>query len=288
MLKNNLKITIASGKGGTGKTTVSTNLTSYLGRLGKKVVLADLDVEEPNSALFIKSKLKNSKICNKMVPKWESEECILCGECAKVCNFNAIVALPSEILIFPELCHSCYACSELCPTNSLPMNPIRIGEIKEYEADNFNLIEGRLDLGQEMAVPLITQTIDYINSNFEDEIKIFDAPPGTSCPVIEASRDSDFVILITEATPFGLNDLKLAVETMRVLKQKFGVIVNRDGIGNSSVEDYCKDENIPIITKIKNDKEIAKLYSKGELIYPKIEHFKTSLEDIISFIGDLK
>lgn len=285
---NNLKITIASGKGGTGKTTVSTNLTSYLANLGKKVVLVDLDVEEPNSALFIKSKLKNTDICNKMVPKWESEECILCGECAKVCNFNAIVALPSEILIFPELCHSCYACSELCPTNSLPMNPVRIGEIKEYEASGFGFIEGRLDLGQEMAVPMISQTIDYANGNFKDEIKIFDAPPGTSCPVIEASRDSDFVILITEATPFGLNDLKLAVETMRVLKQKFGVIINRDGIGNNSVECYCKDENIPIITKIKNDKEVAKLYSKGELIYPKIEHFKTSLDKIISFIGALK
>jgi len=288
MLTNSLKITIASGKGGTGKTTVSTNLTSYLANLGKKVVLVDLDVEEPNSALFIKAKLKNSKICNKMVPKWESEECILCGECAKVCNFNAIVALPSEILIFPELCHSCYACSELCPTNSLPMNPVRIGEIKEYGASGFDFIEGRLDLGQEMAVPMISQTIDYANGNFKNEIKIFDAPPGTSCPVIEASRDSNFVILITEATPFGLNDLKLAVETMRVLKQKFGVIINRDGIGNSSVDNYCKDENIPIITKIKNDKEVAKLYSKGELIYPRIEHFKTSLDEIISFIGELK
>jgi len=288
MLANSLKITIASGKGGTGKTTVSTNLTSYLANFGNKVVLVDLDVEEPNSALFIASKLKNSEICNKMVPKWESEDCTYCGDCADVCNFNAIVSLPSEILVFPELCHSCYACSELCPTNSLPMTPVRIGEIKEYEANDFHFVEGRLDLGQEMAVPLISQTIDYANNKFKDEIKIFDAPPGTSCPVIEASKDSDFVILITEATPFGLNDLKLAVETMKVLKQKFGVIINRDGIGNSSVEEYCQDENIPIITKIQNDKEVAKLYSKGELIYPKIEHFKTSLDEIISFIGDLK
>lgn len=284
---DNLKITIASGKGGTGKTTISTNLTSYLASKAQEVVLCDLDVEEPNSALFIKSSLKNEQICNKMVPKWESEECILCGECAKVCNFNAIVALPSEILVFPELCHSCYACSELCPTNSLPMNPQKIGEIKEYQAQNFSFIEGRLDLGQEMAVPMISQTIEYVEKNFKDCIKIFDAPPGTSCPVIEASRESDFAILITEATPFGLNDLKLAVETMRVLKQKFGVIINRYGIGDDSVEIYCKNEDIPIITKIKNDKEVAKLYSKGELIYPKIEHFKSSLDEIISFIGDI-
>ena len=283
-----MKITFASGKGGTGKTTISTNLTSYLASMGKSVVLADLDVEEPNSALFIKSTLKKTKISNKMIPKWEKTDCTLCGKCAEVCNFNAIVAMPEEILVFPELCHSCYACSELCPTDSLPMTPSRIGEIKEFKADGFSLIEGRLDLGQEMAVPLIAQTIEYADKNFSDCIKILDAPPGTSCPVIEASRGSDFVVLITESTPFGLNDLTLAVETMKVLNQKFGVIINRYDIGNNGVEEYCKDENIPIITRVQNDKELAKLYSKGELIYPKIEHFKNSLDDIVKFIGDLK
>jgi MinD superfamily P-loop ATPase len=282
-----MKITIASGKGGTGKTTISTNLTSYIASQGNDIVLTDLDVEEPNSALFLESKLKKTNISNKMVPSWEKEDCTLCGKCAKICNFNAIVALPSEILIFPELCHSCYACSELCPTNSLPMQPQRIGEIKEFETKTFPFIEGRLDLGQEMAVPLISQTIKYTQENYPKHIKIFDAPPGTSCPVIEASRDSDFVILITEATPFGLNDLTLAVETMRVLEQNFGVIINRDGIGNASVEEYCLKEGIPIITKVKNDKEVAKLYSKGELIYNNIEHFKNSLDEIVSFIGDI-
>lgn len=282
-----MKITIASGKGGTGKTTISTNLTSYIASQGNDIVLTDLDVEEPNSALFLESKLKKTNISNKMVPSWEKEDCTLCGKCAKICNFNAIVALPSEILIFPELCHSCYACSELCPTNSLPMQLQRIGEIKEFETKTFPFIEGRLDLGQEMAVPLISQTIKYTQENYPKHIKIFDAPPGTSCPVIEASRDSDFVILITEATPFGLNDLTLAVENMRVLEQNFGVIINRDGIGNASVEEYCLKEGIPIITKVKNDKEVAKLYSKGELIYNNIEHFKNSLDEIVSFIGDI-
>ena len=283
-----VKITFASGKGGTGKTTISTNLTSYLASMGKSVVLADLDVEEPNSALFIKSELKNTKLSNKMIPKWDSVDCTLCKKCVEVCNFNAIVAIQKEILVYPELCHSCYACSELCPTNSLPMTPSRIGEIKEFEADGFSLVEGRLDLGQEMAVPLIAQTIEYVDENFNDFIKILDAPPGTSCPVIEASRGSDYVILITESTPFGLNDLTLAVETMRVLKQKFGVIINRYGIGNNGVEEYCKSENIPIISKIQNDKELAKLYANGELIYPKIKHFKDSLDEIITFIGGLK
>jgi len=283
-----MKITIASGKGGTGKTTISTNLTSYIASQDNKAVLTDLDVEEPNSALFLNTKLKSAHVANKMVPSWKSEDCTLCGKCAKLCNFNAIVAMPSEILIFPELCHSCYACSELCPTNSLPMTPQRIGEIKELETENFPFIEGRLDLGQEMAVPLISQSIQYTGENYPNHIKIFDAPPGTSCPVIEASRDSDFVILITEATPFGLNDLTLAVETMRVLEQNFGVIINRHGIGDASVEEYCAKEGIPIITKVKNDKEVAKLYSQGELIYNKVAHFKSSLDEIVSFIGDIK
>lgn len=283
-----MKITIASGKGGTGKTTISTNLTSYIASQGNNIVLADLDVEEPNSALFLKAKLQKINISNKMVPLWKQEECTFCGKCAVLCNFNAIVAMPSEILVFPELCHSCYACSELCPTNSLPMNPQRIGEIKEFEAQNFPFIEGRLDLGQEMAVPLISQTIQYTQEKYPKHIKIFDAPPGTSCPVIEASSGSDFVLLITEATPFGLNDLTLAVETMRVLNKKFGVIINRHGIGDASVEEYCLKENIPIITKVKNDKEVAKLYSQGELIYHKIEHFKNSLDEIVSFIRDIQ
>ena len=282
-----MKITIASGKGGTGKTTISTNLTSYISEMGSSVVLTDLDVEEPNSALFLQTELKYSQVSNKMVPSWGKEDCTLCGACAKNCNFNAIVAMPSEILVFPELCHSCYACSELCPTDSLPMTPTRIGEIKEFQAQNFPFVEGRLDLGQEMAVPLIAQTIEYTTKKYNKHIKIFDAPPGTSCPVIEASRGSDFVILITEATPFGLNDLILAVETMRILEQKFGVIINRHGIGDTSVEEYCQKENIPIITKVKNDKAVAKLYSKGELVYNKIEHFKNSLDDIVTFIGEI-
>jgi len=283
-----MKITIASGKGGTGKTTISVNLTSYLASLGKDVVLADLDVEEPNSALFIKGELVHEHVCNKMVPNWEKKECTMCGECAEVCNFNAIVAMPEEILVFPELCHSCYACSELCPTDSLPMTPVRIGALKEFKTNDFSFVEGRLDLGQEMAVPLIAQTIEYTDKKFSKQLKLFDAPPGTSCPVIEASRGSDFVILVTESTPFGLNDLKLAVETMKVLGQTFGVIINRYGIGDNSVEEYCQDESIPIITTVKNDKEVAKLYSKGELIYPKIGHFKNSLKDIVRFVGGLK
>ncbi len=278
-----MDLSIASGKGGTGKTTLSVNLTHYL-RHDKKVVLGDLDVEEPNSLLFIASKLQEEKTAYKMVPKWESADCTLCGECATNCNFNAIVALPSEILVFKELCHSCYACSELCPTDSLPMQREKIGTIKAYKNERFDFVEGRLDLGQEMAVPLIAQTMEYIKENFPNHLRIYDAPPGTSCPVIEAAKESDFVLLVTEPTPFGLNDLTLAVETMRVLDKEFAVVINRYGIGDNRVEKYCKNEDIDIAAKFYNDKEVAKLYAKGELIYPHIKHFRESLEELVNYL----
>ena len=278
-----MDLSIASGKGGTGKTTLSVNLTHYLSQ-NRKIVLGDLDVEEPNSLLFMAIKLKEESTAYKMVPKWESVDCTLCGECATNCNFNAIVALPSEILVFKELCHSCYACSELCPTDSLPMQKEKIGTIKAYENESFDFVEGRLDLGQEMAVPLIAQTMHYIKENFPNHTRVYDAPPGTSCPVIEAAKESDFVLLVTEPTPFGLNDLSLAVETMRVLDKNFAVVINRHGIGDSRVEEYCKQESIDIAAKFFNDKEVAKLYAKGELIYPHIEHFKQSLEELTDYL----
>ncbi len=283
-----MKITIASGKGGTGKTTLSTNLSSYLSQK-EKVVLVDLDVEEPNSALFIQGETLESKTMFKQIPQWTATNCIHCNECATVCNFNAIICLETEVLIFPELCHSCWACSELCPTNSLPMTPKEMGKLLHVKSHKFDFVEGRLHLGEEQAVPLISQTLKYVDETFDNlHVKIFDAPPGTSCPVIEASKHSDFVILVTEPTPFGLNDLALAVETMRVLKKEFGVVINRYGIGDNGVEEYCAREGIKIITKIQNDKEIAKLYSGGELIYPKNEGFRKSLEEIALFIGVIK
>jgi len=283
-----MKITIASGKGGTGKTTISTNLSSYLAKEAD-VVLADLDVEEPNSKLFIEGNLIFEKACDKMVPQWKKDECTLCGNCEEVCRFNAVIKVGDEILVFPELCHSCYACSELCPTESLPMIPQKIGELKHFKTENLDFVEGRLDIGEEQAVPLIGQVIEYVDENFSpDAIKLFDAPPGTSCPVIEASRGSDFVILVTESTPFGLNDLKLAVETMRVLNKRIGVVINRYGIGDNSVEEFCDAEGISIIAKIPNDRRVAELYSKGELIYPKIKEFETALKHIAQFVGGIK
>ena len=283
-----MKITIASGKGGTGKTTLSTNLASFLAE-EHEVVLTDLDVEEPNSGLFIKADLIHEEDKFKMVPEWKEDECILCGNCQKVCNFHAVIQLGEMIMVFPELCHGCYACSELCPTSSLPMIPKKMGELKHFQKGNLSFIESRLDIGEEQAVPLIAQTISYVEEHFNNEvIRIFDSPPGTSCPVIEATKDADFIILVTEPTPFGLHDLKLAVETMKELKKEFGVVVNRYGIGNDEVLDYCDENDISVLAKIPNSRKIAEIYSSGELIYQKIPELRVALENITSYIQSLK
>ena len=282
-----MKIAIASGKGGTGKTTLSTNLASYLAEKGE-VVLTDLDVEEPNSGLFIKADLVHEEEKFKMVPEWIEDKCTLCGICQKVCNFHAVIQLGEMIMVFPELCHGCYACSELCPESTLPMIPKKMGKLRHFKQDNLSFVESRLDIGEEQAVPLIKQTQEYIDEHFTDDvIRIFDSPPGTSCPVIEATKDADFIILITEPTPFGLHDLKLAVDTMKKLKKNFGVVVNRYGIGNEDVINYCEKEDIPILAKIPNDRRIAELYSKGNLIYKEVPEVKHELDKIIAYIGTI-
>lgn len=279
-----MKIAIASGKGGTGKTTLSTNLASFLAQT-HKVVLTDLDVEEPNSALFLKTELLHSEDKFKMIPEWDKTNCTLCGNCQDVCNYHAVIKIVDMIMVFPELCHSCYACSELCPTNSLPMIKSKMGELKHFKTDNFDFVESRLTIGEEQAVPLIKQTLKFIDEKFNDNyIKLYDAPPGTSCPVIEATKDADFIILITEPTPFGLNDVILAIETMQELNKDFGVVINRYGLGNADIEKYCKENNISVLAKIPNKREIAELYSKGELLWDKIPEVKSELEKIVSYL----
>jgi MinD superfamily P-loop ATPase len=283
-----MKIAIASGKGGTGKTTLSVNLSAYLAE-NEEVVLSDLDVEEPNSGLFINAQLLHEEEKYKMVPEWKEDQCTLCGICQEVCNFHAVIQLGEMIMVFPELCHGCYACSELCPTDALPMTPQKMGMLKHLQNDKLSFIESRLDVGEEQAVPLIKQSQDYIEEHFTDDIlRIYDSPPGTSCPVIEVTRDADFIILVTEPTPFGLHDLKIAVETMKELKKPFGVVVNRHGIGNDGVLHYCEEEDIPVLAKIPNDRKIAELYSEGKLIYNEVPEVKQELDKIIAYLRTLK
>jgi len=292
-----MKIAIASGKGGTGKTTLAVNLASFIQNIlpkqNEEVVLIDLDVEEPNAGLFISGELIHKEEQFRLVPQWIEGKCTFCDKCQSLCQFNAIAQLPKTLLIYPELCHSCFACSELCPEQALPMVNRKIGILNHYNVhydfasqSDFSFIESILQIGEPSAVPLIKKTKEYTRDAFHINcIKIFDCPPGTSCPVIEAVKDADFTILVTEPTPFGLHDLKLAVETMKKLDKRFGVVINRDGIGNEGVEEYCSNENIQILAKIPNDKKIAEQYSRGELIYKKSNEFRLQLEAIQNYIN---
>lgn len=282
-----LKIAIASGKGGTGKTLLATNLAAFLSE-STKTLIVDLDVEEPNDALFIAGEVIEKTDEFKMIPTWDEAKCTLCGDCTKNCKYHAIVQMGAYIAVFNELCHSCYACSELCPANALPMQAYKMGETTAYKSNNLQFIESRLKVGEEQAVPLIHKTHKLVEENYSHyHIHIFDCPPGTSCPVVAATEPADFVVLVTEPTPFGLHDLKLAVETMRKLSKRFAVAINRYGMGNEEVEEYCKNENIDIIAKIPFMKDIAKLYSKGELIYNKVDEFRESLKGILNYVQQL-
>ena len=282
------KLAIASGKGGTGKTTLSTNLAAYIAER-EEVVLVDLDVEEPNSGLFFDGTLVHQEDNHNMTPNWDVSKCTLCGLCQEVCNFNAIIQLGDSILVYAKLCHSCYACSELCPVDALPMEPTKIGVLRDFQWGNLHYVESRLNIGEEQAVSSIAKTKRYVAEKYPQvSMAIFDSPPGTSCPVMEATKDADYVVLVTEPTPFGFHDLKLAIETMRELKKPFGVVINRDGIGNDEVVNYCHAEGIEVLAKIANSRQIAELYSKGHLIYPEFPEVKAALSNILEHCLSIK
>ena len=282
------KIAIASGKGGTGKTTLSTNLAALIAER-EEMVLVDLDVEEPNSGLFFNGTLIHEEDNHNMTPNWDESKCTLCGLCQDVCNFNAIIQLGDSIMVYPKLCHSCYACSELCPVNALPMEPTQIGKLRDFQWGKLHYIESRLNVGEEQAVSSIAKTKRYVAERYPNvSLAIFDSPPGTSCPVMEATKDADYVILVTEPTPFGLHDLKLAVETMNELKKSFGVVINRYGIGDDQVINYCKANGIDILAKIPNSRQIAELYSEGHLIYPSFPEVKIALNNILEHCLSIK
>lgn len=284
--KKPLKIAVASGKGGTGKTLLATNLASMISR-EQNTLLVDLDVEEPNDLLFIKGIIENVSDQYKMIPEWNENNCTLCGICSNTCNYHAVVQLGAYIAVFKELCHSCYACSELCPTQALPMKKHKMGETTTITSGKLTLIESRLVVGEEQAVPLIHQTHDLVNRHYREiPLQVFDCPPGTSCPVVAAAKETDFVVLVTEPTPFGLNDLQLAVETIRKIRKPMGVVINRDGIGNDDAEVYCNRMQIPILAKIPFDKQIAEHYSNGKLVYDTNKHFAASLHQLITTIQD--
>jgi len=279
-----MKIAIASGKGGTGKTTLAVNLAAFLAER-YPVVLCDLDVEEPDTALFLKPKITETETAYRYTPQWNEVNCTLCGECQKNCNFNAIIQLSDQIMVFDGLCHSCYACSELCPTNALPMVQSPMGVISQGNYHTLKFMEARLNVGIEQAVPLINKahkSIDAIAANYR--FLLFDCPPGTSCPMIHAISETDYVILVTEPTPFGLHDLKLAVETVQQLGKKTGIVINRADASNAIITDYCASAQVQIIGTIANEREIAEQYSTGALIYKNNAAFEAQLERITAHL----
>ena len=262
-----LNIAIASGKGGTGKTMLATNLAAWLCRL-HPTLLVDMDVEEPNDHIFIKGATVSLFDQHRMIPAWIEKKCTLCGACTKTCNFNAIIQLNTNITVFEQLCHSCYACSELCKANALPMKPHKTGIIRDIATNSLRLLEGRLEPGEEQPVPLIHKLNQLAHKSYNYiPLHIYDCPPGTSCSLVAATQYADYVILVTEPTPFGLHDIKLAAETMRLLDKDFGVVINRDGIGDSKVERYCLENSIPILEKIPYNREIAEINARGELMH---------------------
>ncbi|GAI11415.1 unnamed protein product, partial [marine sediment metagenome] len=239
-------ISVASGKGGTGKTLVATSLVLSLSDKGR-VQLLDCDVEEPDAHIFLKPTFTHSEVVSIPIPRVDEEKCTYCGKCAEVCAYNAIAVMKEKVLIFPELCHGCGACSYLCPEGAISEEGKEIGVVEFGHSNGVKFVHGKLSIGEPMALPIIRRVKQHVDS---EGIIIIDVSPGTSCPVVEAVRGSNFCLLVTEPTPFGLNDLVLAVEVVRKLDIPCGVVLNRNGVGDKRVEEYCHRENIPILLTI--------------------------------------
>lgn len=268
-------LAIASGKGGTGKTTVSVNLARLF---GEDVQLLDCDVEEPNAQLFLSCPMAEAEPVGIPVPRVDEERCNGCGECGRFCQYHAIVSFGTAPVIFPEMCHGCGGCRALCPQGAISEVTHRMGVIEAGHSGNITLIQGKLDIGAAMAPPLIRAVKKRLRDGMP---AILDAPPGTSCPVIATLRGSDFVMLVTEPTPFGLHDLKLAVEMVRTLEIPFGVVVNRMGIGDMRVHDFCQGEGISVLLEIPDDRRIAEAYSRGELIVEALPEYRPLFQELL-------
>jgi MinD superfamily P-loop ATPase len=274
-------ISIASGKGGTGKTTVATNLALSL---GEDVALLDCDVEEPNAHLFLDTKIATTRQVATFIPVVDENLCTSCKKCAEICRFSAIAVAGKKVLVFEELCHSCEGCIEVCPEGAITAGQRQLGVVESGKAAEIDFHSGRLRIGEAMAPPLIKAVRAKEN---QTPITIIDAPPGTSCPVITAMKKTDFVLLVTEPTPFGLHDLRLAVEAVKVLGLPSGLVINRADLGDDGVKKYAAEENLAILMEIPFDREIAKAYSKGVPIVEILPEWKEKFSSLYKQIQKL-
>lgn len=271
-------IAIASGKGGTGKTTVATNLAMSM---ETPIRLLDCDVEEPNAHIFLKPESEKRKIVTTMVPDVDLDRCTGCGLCDEICQFSAIVQMGKVVLTFPEMCHGCEGCLMVCPEKAISAGSRELGELIRGKIGPIELVYGSLRVGEAMSPPLI----DHVKKQIDDRmINIIDAPPGTSCPVVTALTGADFVLLVTEPTPFGLNDLVLAVETVRAMELPFGLVINRCDSGTDETEKYAEREGITVMMRIPDRRDIAENYSRGILMCQAIPEMKQQFQQLMADI----
>jgi MinD superfamily P-loop ATPase len=266
-----MNIAVASGKGGTGKTTIATNLATAVSRTGRRVQYLDCDVEEPNGHIFLKPRIEQREDVTVGVPQVDADKCTGCGRCAELCQYSAITCVKGKVLVFEELCHSCGGCMAVCPEAAIEEVPRTIGIAEFGTSNGISFGHGKLNIGAIQTPALIK----YVKQRASDDaLTILDVPPGTSCPVIEAIRGADFVLLATEPTPFGLNDLELAVGMVRALKLPFAVAINRSDIGDDAVARFCRKEGIEVVLEIPNDRKIAEAYSRGEMMIEALPQYE--------------
>jgi MinD superfamily P-loop ATPase len=282
-------ITVASGKGGTGKTTVATSLAlSMPGINAAPPLFLDCDVEEPNAALFLNPTLNHYEEVGILIPEVDLDKCTHCGRCAEVCVWHAIAVVGQKVLIFPELCHGCGSCSLNCPEEAIGEMLHVMGSLEWGAAGPIDFGQGTMDVGQAMSVPIIRQLKQRQLKGKDNRLAILDAQPGTSCPVVETMRDADFVLMVTEPTPFGLHDLRLAVEVARdELCLPVGVVINRDGIGDAGVDEYCAEEGIPILMRIPLDRRIAEATSDGQALVTALPEYQPAFQTLYERIRHL-
>jgi MinD superfamily P-loop ATPase len=275
-------ISVASGKGGTGKTLVATSLALSLDE--GAVQLLDCDVEEPDAHILLRPEFERSEPVLVPVPQVDHERCTYCARCSEVCVFNAIAVMGRTVLVFPELCHGCGACSYVCPEDAISEEGREVGLVEMARVGKVRFVHGRLAIGEAMPVPAIRAVKARVDPR---TTVIIDAPPGTACAVVETVRGSDFCLLVTEPTPFGLYDLTLAVELMRDLSIPCGVVINRDGLGDDAVDRYCAEQGLPVLLRIPFDRRIAELYCRGVTLAEGMPEWRAAFKDLFEKVRGL-